>query len=290
MDQAQSLREKFGSIINPELEAKLLNTRAISVTSGKGGVGKTSFSINLAARLAEFNYKVLLIDCDFGLANVDIILNLKPQKTLEDIIKGECHINDVIIPTNYNFFLLPASSGIPDIADLDLESQKYLIKQLAIIQSNYDFLIFDTGSGIHRSILRINAACDQVIVVTNPEPTSITDAYSVIKALRTLYKVQTFYLTVMKADKDKALAIKELIEKVSKSNGLMFELKLLGAIANDNVVEKAIYGRKIWRAINSSANAIKDLNKIVDEIMFPSSMPKKKESFWQKWFLFKNVE
>ena len=266
-----------------------LKTKSISITSGKGGVGKTSLAINLSQYLAMKGKKVLLIDCDFGLANIDVILNLKAERTLQDILTDSAKIEDVIINTKHGFDLLAASSGIPDIADLELKNQKYLIKHLAQIQQNYDILIFDTGSGIHKSTLRINAAADNVLVVTNPEPTSLTDAYSIIKALRNLYKVHKFQMVVMKADLSTARKVRDLIAKVAEDNGLLIDLELLGAIETDPVVTNAIYKRLTWREVQSDSNASKSLEKIVQTFLDPIQQnitTNKEPSFWAKYFKF----
>ncbi len=284
MDQADVLRAKFAH--SGEDQIKKLRTRTISITSGKGGVGKTSLSINLASKLAQQKLKVLLVDCDFGLANVDVMLNLKPQSTLEDLLAGKASISEVVVDSGYEFDVLPASSGIPEIADLHLEKQKYLIKELAAIQSFYDYLIFDTGSGLHKSILRINAAAEQIIIVTNPEPTAITDAYAMIKALRTLYKVQHFALVVMKSEPKQAEAIKNLLLDVGQKNGTIFDITLIGSLRSEQSVERAIYSRSLWHLMKNSSGATASLNEIAANLTgaeHKSPAVKTSSSFWSNW-------
>ncbi|MBL0691834.1 MAG: AAA family ATPase [SAR324 cluster bacterium] len=264
-------------------------TKSISVTSGKGGVGKTSFSINFSYELVNQGYKVLLVDCDFGLANIDIMLNLSVAHTLEEVLLGKVAMTDAIIEFKKGFDVLPASSGIPEIADMDVEKQKIFIKHIADIQDNYDFLIFDTGAGIHKSVLRISASADYVIVVTNPEPTTITDAYTIMKILRSNYKISAFKLVVNQSSIEAAMKVKKLLYSVAQENGVLYKLDLLGAIPRDSLVSNALNRRQLWHSLNSNAKCVVSLNDIAiallggdKENIQPQS---NKFGFWKKWLL-----
>ena len=289
-DQAFELRQKFS-------EEVALTTKSIAITSGKGGVGKTSISINLSYALAQEKQKVLLIDCDFGLANVDILLNLSVQHTLEEVIEGSLPIEKALIPSGYGFDVLPASSGISAIADMDMHNQKILIKELAKLQGNYDFMIFDTGAGIHKTVLRVNAAADRVIVITNPEPTAITDAYTIIKTLRNQYKVQNFWLLPTQITAQKAEELRKLLTDVANGNGVLVDLALLGSIPVDKTVSNAIFKRLPWNLVNPNAQAVKSLNQVAKNLLQDGKMENHRASeenfskeqtegryrFWKKW-------
>lgn len=292
MDQATSLRAKFNDLPQSSTPNKR-STKSISITSGKGGVGKTSFSVNFSYELARQGFKILLADCDFGLANVDIMLNIRGlRKTIEEVLKSNIDIEQAIINLKDNFDVLPASSGMTEIADMDIETQKKFIKSIIKIQDKYDFLIFDTGAGIHKSVLRINAAADYVLVITNPEPTAITDAYSIMKTLRTQYKIQNFNIVVNQANYKQALEVKDLILNVASKNGIFYNLKLLGAIDNSPLVKEAIFKRSLWYDINKKAGCLKDLNNIMINFFSSDQAHQKNDThaydrlkFWKKWII-----
>ena len=159
--------------------------QVISVTSGKGGVGKTNVVCNLAIELGRRGDKVLLIDCDLGLANVDIVMGVKPQATLYQLLTGEAKLNEVLVEVAPNVTILPASSGIRDMTRLNDEQYLSLIAELESIDQAFDVVLLDTGAGIGDNVLYFNTAAQSVLVVSTPEPTSITDAYAFMKVLST---------------------------------------------------------------------------------------------------------
>ncbi len=194
-DQAQGLREQFNK---PEGEGKKLTgkVRSLSFTSGKGGVGKTNIVVNLAVQLCKMGKKVLLIDADFGLANIDILLNLTPSHTIEDVLMGNRTIEEVLQVGPLGMHILPAASGVSEMSELDSDQQMALINELSGLQENYDYILIDTGAGIASSVLRFNAAADEICVITNTEPTALTDAYALMKIMATKYQVRRFNLIV----------------------------------------------------------------------------------------------
>ncbi len=175
LDQATNLRQM----------ARRLKPRAqtIAVTSGKGGVGKTNLAVNLATVLASLNRKVVLLDADMGLANADIICNVQPRYNLAHVVAGQKTLAEVVAPVPAGFSLVAGASGLSRMADLTEGDRHRLLVELETLQDTTDVLIIDTGAGIGRNVLAFTAAADQVVVVTTPEPTAITDAYAVIKVL-----------------------------------------------------------------------------------------------------------
>ena len=175
-DQADTLRKMVRT-------QKMSNPRIIAITSGKGGVGKTNLSVNLSLALVEMGYRVALLDVDLGLANADIVLGVSPEYNLSHVLRGEKTIRDVIAEGPLGLKLLAGGSGVYDMANLNgwrLEAFANSIEQL---NRDFDFVILDTGGGIHRNVLSFVLATSEVIVVTTPEPTAITDAYGIIKVI-----------------------------------------------------------------------------------------------------------
>ena len=170
--------------------------RVISVTSGKGGVGKTSVVANLALALSRMNCRVLVLDADLGLANLDVILGLNPRYTIADLLRGERTLEEILIPGPGGFQLLPAASGIPELTELDHSQRLLLLDELDSLKDSFDVLLIDTGAGISSNVMYFNyAAMEKVVLVTN-EPTSLTDAYALIKVLSSRYQQKRFKILV----------------------------------------------------------------------------------------------
>lgn len=175
-DQAEALRKMVR-------KQEISTPRIIAITSGKGGVGKTNLSVNLSLALVQMGYRVALLDVDLGLANADIVLGVSPEYNLSHVLRGEKTINDIIVEGPLGLKVLAGGSGVYDMANLNgwrLEAFANSIEQL---NWDFDFVILDTGGGIHRNVLSFVLATTEVIVVTTPEPTAITDAYGIIKVI-----------------------------------------------------------------------------------------------------------
>jgi flagellar biosynthesis protein FlhG len=157
--------------------------RSLAVTSGKGGVGKTSVATNLAIAFTRLGKRVLLVDGDLSLANVDLLLGVVPKKNLGDVVLAGVSIEDVVLRTKEGVRLLPASSGVEDLADLDDFRRERLLRELSRLETDVDLILLDTGSGIGRQTIHLARAADQVVVVTTPEPTAFSDAYATLKVL-----------------------------------------------------------------------------------------------------------
>ena len=186
-DQAQSLRRYF----SPGRE-----TVVVAVTSGKGGVGKTNFTANTAYLLAKTGKKVCILDADLGLANIDILLGLVPRKTLANVLNGECSMAEIVLEGPGGMAIIPASSGIREMANMNMEQRKVLAEQMAVLDGEFDFLFIDTAAGISQQVMAFLAAAPQVILITTPEPTAVTDAYAMVKLLNSEYGKRTIYLVV----------------------------------------------------------------------------------------------
>ncbi|MCZ6836935.1 MAG: MinD/ParA family protein [Planctomycetota bacterium] len=157
--------------------------KAIAVCSGKGGVGKSNLAVNLAVLLSRMGKKVCLLDADLGLANIDVLCNITPKRTLEHVVDGKCELPDVALLAPGGFRLIPGGSGVARLANLDPGRRHTLLKQLSVIDRVADFIIIDTGAGLNPNVLSFAGAANIVLVTTTPEPPAITDAYGMVKTL-----------------------------------------------------------------------------------------------------------
>lgn len=180
MDQAQNLR----NIIKQKTETRESLARVITVTSGKGGVGKTSVSVNLAIQLSKLGKKVIIMDADFGLANIEVMLGTRPKHTLADVMLRGMELKDVITTGPENIGFLSGGSGIKEMANMNRNQIATFVRRLYELDNMADVIIIDTGAGISDAVMEFVVASSEVIVVATPEPTSITDAYSLLKTLK----------------------------------------------------------------------------------------------------------
>ena len=195
-DQAQNLREIVQQRRNPAPAPK---TRVITVTSGKGGVGKSSFSVNLAIALAGLGKRVLIIDADFGLANVDVMLGVTSRFDLTNVIRGEMQIRDVILSGHGGVQFISGGSGALDLINLSEGQLLLFVNSLLQLEDIADIIIFDTGAGVSDNILRLIRSSTEAIIVTTPEPTAIMDAYALVKIMRQSNDLPLIRLLVNKA-------------------------------------------------------------------------------------------
>jgi len=185
-DQAENLRQLVQSVNNscksPVIKNNKDKARVIAVTSGKGGVGKTNFTVNLALAMADLGQKVLIIDADLGTANVDVILGCSTRNNILNLLDEGIQADDVIANGPRGIKYMSGGSGIYQMANLDDQQLKYIIGKITKFDNWADIILVDTGAGLNRTVLNFVTAADEVIIVTTPEPTSITDAYAMMKA------------------------------------------------------------------------------------------------------------
>jgi len=170
--------------------------QVISITSGKGGVGKTSIVANMAILLSSMGRKVLVFDADLGLANIDVMLGLSSKYNINHLLHGDCDINDIMIEGPSGIRIIPASSGIQELSVLSYEQQLAIVNALDNFNDDFDYMLIDTGAGISGNVTYFNSAAQRIIVVVTPEPTSLTDAYALIKVMRTRYNIKRFEIFV----------------------------------------------------------------------------------------------
>lgn len=214
--------------------------RMVAVTSGKGGVGKTNIVTNLALALARQGTRVLVVDGDLGLANVDLLLGVAPQYDLQDVILGQRSIRDVVFEGPDGIQVLPASSGVEELANLDEFRTECLIRSLSELDNDVDIILIDSPSGIGRNAISMVQAADQILVVTTPEPTSFSDAYAMIKVLsRHPIKCVPSLLVNQANSEDEALSVARRVRTVAK-RFLNLDIEYWGCVLDDESVAKSV--------------------------------------------------
>lgn len=275
-DQADKLRQVIDSLklkhaINQVAaqEPKVRRSaRVITVTSGKGGVGKTNITINLAIALAEQGLRVVILDADFGLPNIDVLFGIIPQYSLEDVLKERKNILEVLSDGPKNTKFISGGSGMEELVKLDRTQLLKFVDNIALLDKIADIILVDTGAGLSENVMSFIMAADEVLLVTTPEPTSITDAYALIK---------------MVSNRDREKKIRVLVNKVESpaeakdiSNKLLLvadkflgiSLEPLGYIVSDDAVVKAVKQQQPFSLVfpkSHAARLVRDISSMLIE-------------------------
>lgn len=229
-------------------------THVVAITSGKGGVGKTFISANLAAALARAGERVLVMDADLGLANLDIVLNLKPKTTLHEVLMGTGKLEDVIMRAPGGFSVLPAGSGLVEYSKLTDTLRDRMRRVLDELGGRYDYLLIDTGAGIADVVLYTASLADEIVVIATPEPTSLADAYATIKVLAVHHDraaVQLVMNQVRTRGEGSTLTrqLQQVVDRFLKTGesgkGESVKLVYLGEIPYDAIVPQAVRNRTL---------------------------------------------
>ena len=242
--------------------------RVISVTSGKGGVGKSNVVSNLAIALSTQGKKVLVIDADLGLGNLDVLLGLSPTYNLNHVLNGEKSIAEILIDGPAGIKIIPAGSGVQEFTSLGQHEKLKLLDELDMLEEQFDVLIVDTEAGISENVTYFTAAAQEIIVVVTPEPTSITDVYALIKLLATRYSEHHFKVLVnMAKDSEDAL---EVFRKLANVAGRFLDISLdyLGCVVKDEKLVEAVKRQKAVSELfpeSEAANCFTTLAKRVIE-------------------------
>lgn len=261
MDQAANLRR----LVLEKKPDGSSATRTIVITSGKGGVGKTSLSVSLAIAIAQDGKSVTLLDADLGLANINVILGIIPKYNLYHVIKGKKKLKDIIIEVPEGIKIIAGASGFQQLANLDVKQRDEFIHSIAEL-ANDDFLIVDTGAGISQNVLSFVMAADEVIVVTTPEPTAITDAYGIIKAIASQSNEKHIKLIVNRAQS--VAEGKRVAQRVINIAGQFLNIKVeeLGFVYEDLYVPKSVRNQKPFIVSYPNSKASGCVKVIADRI------------------------
>lgn len=256
-DQAQGLRRMSAS--KP--------TKVIAVTAGKGGVGKTNVAVNLALALAKKKKKVLLFDGDLGLANIDVLLGLTAKYNLSHVVDNQCTLSDIVLEGPLGIKIVPAASGIEKMAMLNANAYAGIIEGFNSLTFNVDYLIIDTAAGISEEVLSLTRSSQDTIVVVCDEPTSITDAYALIKVLSKRHQMTKFHvLANMVREPGQG---RELFTKLYRVAERFLDVTLdyVGAISYDELIHKAVKQQKPILSLYPNTLASRELKRLAEKVI-----------------------
>lgn len=236
--------------------------KVIAISSGKGGVGKTNVAVNLAYQLSRAGKKVLLLDADLGLANVDILLNIKPTLNLFDVLEGRCELKDIVIKGPGDIYLIPAASGVKNMAELAHAQHTGIVRALSELDQDFDIMIVDTAAGISDSVVTFSKASQHVVVVCSDEPTSMADAYALIKVLRNEAGISRFKVlrNMVTNEVDARAGHKRLV--AAAEHFLDVHLEYAGFIPRDDLLPKAVARQQCVSEAFPSAASSKAFRKL----------------------------
>lgn len=219
--------------------------RVLSFSSGKGGVGKTSIVVNLAIALANLGQKVMILDADLGLANIDVILGLTPSHTIDHVFSGQIGLKDVLIEGPGGILILPAGSGTTELVNLGESEKLFLLNEIEELGNDIDIMLIDNAAGISKNVMYFNLAAQQRVVVVTPEPTSITDAYALIKVMVNKYRANSFSILInMAKDSTEALKVFRQLTLVADHFLGTLAIDYLGFIPKDDAISRAVCCQK----------------------------------------------
>lgn len=266
-DQAGTLRNMQGQLDKSASELNMPATRVLSITSGKGGVGKTAVVSNVAVALAKMGKKVLIIDADLGLANVDVVLGLAPPYNLNHFFNGERSLEEVMVEGPHGLKILPAGSGVQQYTRLDGQLKMRLIESLDALDEQFDVVLIDTEAGISDNVTYFNVAAQDILVVTTPEPTAITDAYALMKLLSTQYHQKRFLLAVNAVhEPDEGL---DVFEKLTMVSGRYLDISLdyLGCIPFDRRMHDSVRQQRVMVDMAPEHNVSKAFVELAESLI-----------------------
>lgn len=269
-DQAERLREMAHQVrqqIETEMLQKVNRARVVAISSGKGGVGKSTLALNLALILCSQGKRVLLLDVDMGMANLDIMLGMVPKYNLFHMIQGKKTLDEIIIQGPQGLAIIPGGSGIQELANLPAADLKRLLVELGKLDSDYDYMILDTGAGISQNVTTFLIAADDAIIITTPEPTALTDAYGLLKSLhRYSFNGKTYLVVNRVNDDSEGILVAEKLKMVTQKY-LGLDVINLGHILNEPSVAEGIRRQQPFVQIYPRSRAVKNIERIAERLI-----------------------
>ncbi|MCI9139670.1 MAG: MinD/ParA family protein [Lachnospiraceae bacterium] len=290
MDQAEQLR----NVIKKRTKSLAQDARVIVVTSGKGGVGKSNISINLAIQLKMLGSRVLIFDADFGLANIEVMFGKLPKYTLADVIYQGKPMKDIITWGPMDVGFISAGSGIAGLNNLNKESIHYLIKNLSDLDSIADIIIIDTGAGISNTVLEFLVSGGEILLVTTPDPSSITDSYSLLKVLcrHPHYQKENTFVKLIANQVETLEEGEQLYNKLNSviKKYLDLQLDYLGMIPLDSQLSKAVLQQNPVSLQSPNAKSSRAFQTLAEKIAFGQASGIKKGGIKEFFAQFLNIK
>jgi len=263
--------------------------RVLAVSSGKGGVGKTNIVANLAVALSKRGKKVLVIDADLGLNNIDILLGLTPKYHIGHVLSGEKNIEDIVVQGPQGVTVLPAGDGLQELTQLESEKKMLLMEELDKVSLGYDFLIFDTGAGISANVTYFCSAAHEIILVATTEPTSLTDVYALIKILHQKHAQNRFRLVINSVDSEReAQGVFRNLSAVTDKFLPAISVEYMGFILSDPNVSKAVRRQKAVMDLYPYSKFSQCIQTIAEKIHFEKGLESGEGEhpfFWKSAFM-----
>ncbi|MDK2985149.1 MAG: flagellar biosynthesis protein FlhG [Clostridia bacterium] len=285
VDQAEKLRKLAMTTQNKTGKTGESQMRVITVASGKGGVGKTSIVVNLAIELSRAGKKVMILDADLGLANVDIMFGIIPRYTLYDVFLGKKSLQEIVLDGPEGIKIIPGGSGIHELANIGYSERERLMADLKDFSRELDYLIIDCGAGVSKNVLGFISAADDVVIVITPEPTSITDAYGIIKIISKFQLHTEVYIVINKAGTVREAC--ETARKIETVAGKYLEIKVrrLGFISDDLTVGKSVKEQKPYCVSHPNSKVAKDISQMAHNLIQKRMQsPQGTDNFFLKLF------
>ncbi|WP_068786036.1 MinD/ParA family protein [Paenibacillus phocaensis] len=288
-DQAQALRQLVSSLgDSAESKARKGSAKILTISSGKGGVGKSNFTLNFALALKSLGRKVLIFDADIGMANIDVLMGVRPRYNLYHLLKGEKNITEIVELGSNALPFIAGGSGLADLFSLSEGDLNYFTSQIEMISEEMDFILFDTGAGLSKETLKFITAADECLVVTTPEPTSITDAYALIKVVHGMEVDIPFRLVINRVSGE--LEAKQVADKISlvARRFLNMEIPTLGYLSDDSHVMQAVKKQVPFSIAFPGCSAARDIQRLAQAYLnVPQTKPTDTLSgikgFMHKW-------
>lgn len=290
MDQADTLRNMAQQEpVVPQADPDQHLTKVLAITSGKGGVGKTAVVSNIAINLAKRDKRVLILDADLGLANIDVVFGLTPAYNMNHFFSGEQELAHILVDGPFGIKILPAGSGIQNFTRLNAQQKMRLLDGLDAMHNQFDYVLIDTEAGISENVTYFTTAAQDIIVVTTTEPTAITDAYALMKLLSSQYHEHHFNLIVNQIQtEDDALDVFRKLTMVS-NRYLDISIDFLGSVPEDKLMVEAIKKQKVMSELHPTSKVAAAFGQLADRICAEQHQSKPKgnlQFFWKKLLNF----
>lgn len=277
-DQAEKLRQMVQSAQtsykSPIIKQPEARARVITVTSGKGGVGKTNFTVNLALALSSLGQKVLVIDADFGLANVDVVLGCSAPYSILNLLEDRYRLSDIVADGPRGIKFMSGGSGIYQLANLSDAQLQYIISQITLFDKWADIILVDTGAGLNRNVLNFVIAADEVVIITTPEPTAITDAYAMMKAYSQHHGRAPLNLVINRVlDMDEGQTVVDKLIKLAY-RFLGIKINSLGFVYEDRNVVNAVKSQVPLLMSYPESISARCIDHIAHRLLYGENLPK----------------